>query len=321
MIDFIGLEQVKEASSAIAPFILRTPCIRSEALSRKFKCPVYLKLENLQITGAFKIRGNAYKLSKMPHSELAAGVVTASSGNHGLGLALSAFRRSVSAKILVPSRTPRNKIRKLTGCGADVVISGRTYNEAVLEAKKIADEEGRVYIPSFDDADIITGNATMGLEIYRDVPDISLMVAPVGGGGGISGLSLALEGLSPSVRIIGAQAAGAASMVSSLEAGERKPLEEINTIADGIAVSEPGELTFQVVRELVEEVAVVSDEEIKEAVAFLACSAGTAAEPAGAAAAAALGKIKELPERGAVVCLVSGGNIDRELLADILAGQ
>ncbi len=321
MINLIGLEKIKEASSAIAPFILRTPCIRSEELSKKFKCPVYLKLENLQVTGAFKIRGNAYKLSKMPDSELSFGVVTASSGNHGLGLSLSASRRSVSAKILVPSPTPRNKIQKLHALGADVVISGNTYNEAVLEAKRLALEEGRAYIPSFDDADIITGNATMGLEIYRDVPDISLMVAPIGGGGGISGLGLALKKLSPSVRIIGAETGGAASMAFSLEAGERKSLEEINTVADGIAVSEPGGLTFRLVRELAEEVVVVSDEEIKEAVRFLACSAGTVAEPAGAAAAAALGKIKELPGRGAVVCLVSGGNIDRELLAAVLAGK
>lgn len=321
MNNLISLEQVEEASAAIAPLILRTPCIRAEELSKKFKCPVYLKLENLQVTGAFKIRGNAYKLSKMPDSELSSGVVTASSGNHGLGLSLSASRRGVSAKIFVPSPTPRNKIQKLRALGADVVISGNTYNEAVFEAEKLAEDEGRIYIPSFDDADIITGNATMGLEIYRDVPDISLVVVPVGGGGAVSGIGLALKKLSPSVRIIGAEAQGAASMASSLEAGERKSLEKISTIADGIAVAEPGRLTFKLARELAEEVVAVSDEEIKEAIRFLASSAGTVAEPAGAAAAAALGKIKELPQRGAVVCLVSGGNIDRELLSAVLSGK
>ncbi len=317
----IDLNQIKAAAAAIAPLIIRTPCVKSGELSAVYGCPVYLKLENLQVTGAFKIRGNAYKLLKMSDEELQSGVVTASSGNHGLGLSLSALRRRVKAKILVPVRTPVNKVQKLKRYGADVIVEGDTYDEAAARARKISKEEGLAYIPSFDDIDIITGNATMGLEIYEDVPDISLMIAPVGGGGGISGIALALKGLCPSVRIIGVQAEGAASMACSLESGERKALEEVNTIADGIAVGKPGRLTFPLVRELVENVLVVSEEEILNAAALLACSAKVVAEPAGAASAAALRKIKDLPGEGSVVCLVSGGNIDRKLLAEILSGK
>ncbi len=177
----IDLHFIKAAAAAIAPLIIRTPCVRSWELSEMFKRPVYLKLENLQVTGAFKIRGNAYKLSKMSDEELQPGVVTASSGNHGLGLSLSALRRSVKAKIVVPVRTPANKIEKIKQFGADVIIEGGSYRESVVKAQKIALQEGSVYVSSFDDIDIIAGNATMGLEIFEDVPDISLMIAPVRG--------------------------------------------------------------------------------------------------------------------------------------------
>lgn len=314
---FAGIREIREAACAISPLIIRTPCARSDELSRVFGRPVYLKLENLQVTGAFKIRGNAYKLSKLSSAELKRGLVTASSGNHGLGLSLSAFRRGVRARIYVPSRTPGNKIRKLKGYGAQVAVGGGAYDDAVSKALNAAREEGLVYVPSFDDADIIIGNATMGLEIFEDVPDTGMVVVPVGGGGGISGISLALKDLSPSVKIVGVEAAGADSMRASLAAGSRILLDKADTIADGIAVREPGRLTFAVVRELVNDVVSVSDREIKAAVSLLAGSAKIVAEPAGAAAVAGLEKVSPLPE-GPVVCLVSGGNIDAKLLSSLL---
>jgi threonine dehydratase len=311
----INFESIENASRVISPLIIRTPCVRSGELSKIFNRPVYLKLENLQVTGAFKIRGNAYKLTKMSDEELQAGVVTASSGNHGLGLSLSALRRSVKAKIVVPVRTPENKIEKIKQFGADVLIEGESYRESVVKAKKIASQEGSVYVSSFDDIDIITGNATMGIEIFEDVPDISLMIAPVGGGGGISGISLALRKLSPSVRIIGVQAAGAASMGLSFSEGCRVELESVNTVADGIAVAAPGEITFPIVREFVEKIVTVQEDSILAAVGLLAYRAKIVAEPAGAASLAALSTIEDFPAEGSVVCLVSGGNIDKKVLA------
>lgn len=313
----IGLKEIKEAANRIKKFINRTPCVPSQRLSEHYNRNIYLKLENLQITGGFKIRGNANKLSSLSNSELGSGVVTASSGNHGLGLSLSAKHRFVNATIVVPKRTPWNKIEKLKKYGAEVIINGDNYDEAVLTAKEIEKNQGFLYIPSFDDLDIITGNGTIGLEIYEDVPDTNLVVCPIGGGGGISGIGLALKGFSPSIRVIGVEAQGASSMKYSLIANKCICLEKINTLADGIAVRQPGRIPFEIVKDIVEEIIVVSDDEMKKALCQLVLKDKIVPELAGAASVAALSKIK-LPKFGAIVCLISGGNIDQKLLVSIL---
>lgn len=318
LLDTIDGPRIQHAAHAISPFIRKTPCLMVPELGHITSVPVYLKLENLQYTGAFKIRGNAYKLSTLSDEELAAGVVTASSGNHGLGLSLSALRRSVSAVVVVPMKTPQNKMEKLKEYRANVLMDGETYHEAVSRAMAIAQDTGARYISSFDDPDIITGNATMGLEIFQAVPNLRLIISPIGGGGGISGIALALKALSPSVRIIGVQAKKAASMVSSLAAGRRRAIQEVDTLADGIAVKEPGRLTFPLVQRLVDDVVVVSDEEMKEAAKVLLQRARVVSELAGSASVAALKKIQGYPSSGSIVCLISGGNIDTQLLTAIL---
>ncbi len=317
----ISLDEIKNAARAVAGLVIRTPAVLSPELSRVYGCSVYLKLENLQYTGAFKIRGNSFKLLNMAERALASGVVTASSGNHGLGLSLAARRLSASAKIVVPSKTPANKVEKIKSYGAEVIICGETYDDSAARAKAFAEEEGRIYVPSFDDRDIIAGNAGMGLEIHDDVPGAELVVCPVGGGGGISGISLALKQLSPGIRVVGVQAEGACSMARSIESGGRRELESADTIADGIAVRMPGELTFPIVRDLAEKIVLVSDEEIIRAVGMLAKCARVVAEPAGAAAVAALDRIDDLPRGGSVVCLISGGNIDKDRLVEALGSK
>lgn len=312
------IDFLKAVAQEIKPLILPTPTIYSEELSNHYGCNIYLKLENLQFTGAFKIRGNAYKLSRLSLEELKSGVITASSGNHGLGLSLSAQRKGVKSTVVVPERTPANKIEKLNRFGAEVILHGNSYDDAVEEVRRIVDREGYIYVPSFDDRDIITGNATMGLEIYQDVPQVDLVICPIGGGGGISGIGLALESLKPGVRIVGVEAEGAASMLSSLQAGKPCRLPEIFTQAEGIAVSEPGKIPYGIVSEIVEKILLVSEKEMQEALKFLLEKVNIVVELAGAVSTAALAKLPLPSPAGNVVCLVSGGNIDLEKLQEII---
>jgi threonine dehydratase len=319
LIRSLNLKELKEIRKKIDSFINRTPCIYSEGLTRRTGKEVYLKLENLQMTGAFKARGNAYKLSILSEKELENGVVTASSGNHGLGLSRAAKLRGVKAKVLVPKNTPKIKIDKLKEYGADVLIKGDTYDEAVIEAKEIAGNEGCLYVPSFDDVDIIRGNTTLGFEIFEDVKSPGLILCPIGGGGGISGVSLARNIMSPSTQIIGVEAEGAASMFHSLRIGKRTSLKHISTLAEGIKVAQPGEIPFQLVKRYVKEVKTVAEEELKRAMIELLEQAKIVAELAGCASVAALNKIDKDSFEGPIVCVISGGNIDLELLNKILS--
>lgn len=312
-------KNLNKVSKRIKRYINRTPCIYSQELSEYFNHPIYLKLENLQVTGGFKIRGNLNKMSILSkEKKLKSGVVTASSGNHGLGLSLSARYYSVNATVVLPNRTPKNKIKKIKKYGAKVVIRGETYNESVIYATKISNENGSLYIPSFDDYDIIVGNATIGLEIYKDVPNISMVICPIGGGGGISGIGLALRNLSQSVNIIGVQAEGASSMFHSLKSGKIVRLEKVETLADGIAVCEPGKKTFDIVKKIVNNIVLVSDEEMQKTVRKLMFSEKIIVELAGAASVAGLYKLDLSSIDGAIVCLISGGNIDEKFLLDII---
>lgn len=318
-----GLESLSKADlvdirTDIDHLILKTPCIYSESLSLKYGQPIYLKMENLQKTGAFKIRGNSYKIKNMAYDEIKNGVVTASSGNHGQGLALAAEINKVDAKVFVPDKTPEVKIKKIKSYGAEIEIKGRTYDEAVGYAVKFAEENNYTYIPSFDDPDIIKGNTTLGLEIFCDVESPSLVVVPIGGGGGISGISIARNCMSQDTKIYGVEASGASSMKISIANNKLTELENINTLADGIKVAKPGKLTFEIARKNVSKIVTVSEEEMKAAFKEILTGSKVLAELAGTSAVAALDKIDLSKFDGPIVCVITGGNIDENLVRELL---
>ncbi len=314
----VTLKQIKEACERIAGAITRTPCVYSLPLSRMTGKDVFLKLECLQLTQAFKARGNANKLALMSHEEREKGVITASSGNHGLGLSLASRRHGLKAVIVVPEVAPANKIEKIKENGAEVIIKGKTYDDAVIYAQTVSKEKGLIYISSFDDPDIIAGNGSMGLEILEDVPDVKLIICPIGGGGGIAGISLAVKQVNPDIHVVGVEAEKAPSMLRSIEAGEIRELTSANTFADGIAVRKPGKLNFEIVQSWIDKIVTVSEEEMEKAVIILAKEAKIVAEGAGAASVAALMAGRVNSEFEKIVCIISGGNIDLNLFKRIL---
>jgi len=315
----ISLDQIRQARERIKDKVSRTPCIYSLPLSRMTGKEVFLKLENLQVTQAFKARGNANKIALLSKEQKEKGVITASSGNHGQGLSLAALRNGVKAVVVLPEAAPLNKREKIKENRAEVIIKGKTYDDAALYAHSLAEDNGYTYIPSFDDADIIAGNGSIGLEILEDVPQAEVIVFPIGGGGGISGVCLATKQIKTGIQIIGVEAAGAASMFESVKADKLVELSSINTFADGIAVRKPGELNFKIVKHCVDNIVTVSDEEMKSAIVTLAREAKIIAEGAGAASVATL-LFEKFPIKDGsnVVCIVSGGNIDMDLFRAIL---
>ena len=315
----ISLDQIRQARERIKDKVNRTPCIYSLPLSRMTGKEVFLKLENLQVTQAFKARGNANKIALLSKEQKERGVITASSGNHGQGLSLAALRNGVKAVVVLPEAAPVNKREKIKQNKAEVIIKGETYDDAALYAHSLAEDKGYTYIPSFDDPDIIAGNGSIGLEILEDVPQAEIIVFPIGGGGGISGVCLATKQIKTGIQIIGVEAAGAAAMLESVKADKIVELPSINTFADGIAVRKPGELNFKIVKHCVDNIVTVSDEEMKSAIVTLAKEAKIIAEGAGAASVAAL-LFEKFPIKDGsnVVCIISGGNIDMNLFVGIL---
>jgi len=304
----VTLDKIKEARARIRDKVNKTPCIYSLPLSRILQKEIFLKLENLQLTQAFKARGNANKMSLLTQDEKNRGVITASSGNHGQGLSLAALLAGVKATIVLPEVAPRNKIDKIKENKAEVIIKGKTYDDA-----------NYVYIPSFDDLDIIAGNGSIGLEILEEVPQAQMIICPIGGGGGISGVSLAVKQLKSDIKIVGVEAERAPSMLKSIEADRIIESNSADTFADGIAVRKPGEINFKIVRKYVDSLVTVSEEEIKSAIFTLAKEAKIIAEGAGAASVAALlSKKIDTKNISRIVCMISGGNIDVDILKDIL---
>jgi threonine dehydratase len=315
----LSLTHFKRARERIKGLINRTPCVYSLPLSRRTGKRVFLKLENLQITQAFKARGNANKVARLTEGEKKKGVITASSGNHGQGLSLAALRSGIRATIVLPKVAPTNKVEKVKGNKSKVIIHGETYDDAAAYAHSLAQEEGYIYIPSFDDPDIIAGNASMGMEILEDIPDVELILCPIGGGGGISGVSVAVKQINSSVKIIGVEAEQAPSMLESIKANKIVELPSADTIADGIAVRRPGRINFEIVKRYVDDIVTVSEDEMKATIVTLAREAKIIAEAAGAATTAALLFEKLTIECSNVVCIVTGGNIDLSLFKTILS--
>lgn len=314
----LSLTHLEKARERIKGLINRTPCIYSLPLSRRTGKRVFLKLENLQITQSFKARGNANKVAQLTEDEKTKGVITASSGNHGQGLSLAALRSGIRATIVLPKTAPTNKVEEVKGNKSRVIIHGETYDDAAAYAHSLAQEEGYIYIPSFDDPDIIAGNASMGMEILEDIPDVELILCPIGGGGGISGVSVAVKQIKSSVKIIGVEAEQAPSMLESIKANKIVELPSADTIADGIAIRRPGRLNFEIVKRYVDDIVTVSDDEMKATIITLAREAKIIAEAAGAATTAALLFGKLTIECSNVVCIVTGGNIDLSLFKTIL---
>ena len=314
----ISLSRIKEASIKIKEIINRTPCIYSLPLSRITGKEVFLKLENLQVTQAFKARGNANKISFLTKQEKDRGVITASSGNHGQGLSLVALRSGIKAVIVLPEVAPYNKIEKIKENHAKVIIKGKTYDDACQYAHELAEEKNYTYIQSFDDLDIIAGNGSIGLEILEDVPQTQMIICPIGGGGGISGVALAAKQIKKELKMVGIQAEKAASMVQSIQRGKIIELSSADTFADGIAVRKPGNITFEIVREYIDEMATVSEIEIKSAIFTLAKEAKVIAEGAGASPVAAL-LSQKISTRNVsnIVCIITGGNIDMSVIRTI----
>lgn len=315
----ISLAQIKEARERIRKVINKTPCIYSLPLSRKTGKEIFLKLENLQVTQAFKARGNANKIALLDRQKKKKGVITASSGNHGQGLSLAALRNGVKAVIVLPEAAPSNKVEKIKENKAEVIIKGETYDDAAFYAHSLAEEKGYTYIPSFDDPDIIAGNGSIGLEILEEVPQAQMIICPIGGGGGISGISLTAKQIKPDIKIIGVEAERSASMLESIKAGRIVKLPSADTFADGIAVKKPGEINFEIVKKYVDGIVTVSEEEMKSAIVTLAKEAKIVAEGAGASSVGTLLFRKfAVEDITTIVCLITGGNIDMSLFESIL---
>jgi len=317
----IGLDDVLRARERVRESIYCTPFARSEMLSKLTGQQVYLKLENLQMTGSFKERGALNRLSLLTPEEAARGVVAASAGNHAQGVAYHATRRGVRSIIVMPLATPLVKVTATREFGAEVMLHGANYDEACAEATRLCESEGMVFLHPFDDAAVMAGQGTIGLEMLEQVPDLDAVIVPIGGGGLIGGIACAIKETRPGCRVIGVQTSRLPSMLRAVEQQHPVTVDADTTIADGIAVRRAGAMTYPVVAHYVDEIVTVDEDEIASAILLLLEREKTLAEGAGATALAALlqGKTSlSLTSGQKVGVLVCGGNIDVTLLARII---
>jgi len=313
----VGIEDVKAARTLLVGIIRDTPVQGSRPLSDRVGGPVWLKCENLQRAGSFKIRGAYTRISRLTPAEASRGVVAASAGNHAQGVALAASLLGIRSTVFMPEGAPIPKVQATKEYGAEVRFHGSSLDEALEEARRFSEDTGAVLVHPFDHPDIVAGQGTVGLEIIEQVPDVRTIVVCTGGGGLLAGIALAVKSTRPDVRVVGVQAENAAAFPDSLAAGRPVALERMTTMADGIAVGCPGEVPFQMVMDLVDEIVTVSEESLSRALLLCLERGKLVVEPAGAAAVAAL-----LENPGAfeppVVVVLSGGNIDPLLLMRVL---
>ena len=312
----LTLDSLYKADFSLKQIARRTDLIRAPRMFPDNE--VYLKTENLQLTGSFKLRGAYNKICHLTEEEKKRGVVACSAGNHSQGVALAAAKAGINAIICIPEGAPISKVEATKGYGAEVELVPGTYDDAYERALEISRETGRTLIHPFDDDDVIAGQGTIGLEILEQLPDVDVVIVPIGGGGLISGVAFAIKSLKPACKVYGVQAAGAASMEHSLHEGKREPLERVATIADGIAVKMPGEKTFKYCEEYVDEVVTVTDDEVASAILSLMESQKLVSEGAGAVSVAAAMFNKVDIKGKKTVCLVSGGNIDVTILSRVI---
>ena len=315
----ISLADIEAARDRIEGVAKHTPLDYSHTFSDMTGAAVYLKLENNQRTGSFKIRGALNRITTLSEAEKDAGVVTASAGNHAQGVALAATRAGVDSKVVMPEHAPISKVKATRRYGAETVLHGADYDEAQAKAHEIEERENRTYVHAFDDEYVMAGQGTIGLEIAEDCPDVETVVVPIGGGGLISGVATAVKERLGDVRVVGVQAEGASSVAQSLEKGSVQELDSVNTVADGIATRRVGDKPFEVIQRYVDEVVTVSDEEIAVSLTYLLERSKTLVEGAGAVPIAALlfEKFDFAPDE-VVVPALCGGNIDMNQLTTVV---
>ncbi len=302
------LEDFKNAKSILRNTIRETSLIRSGSLSKASGNNIYLKPENMQVTGAYKIRGASYKISTLTQEERDRGLITASAGNHAQGVAYAAQKAGVSATIVMPTTTPLLKVNNTRELGANVILHGSVFDEAADKALELSQTQGLCYVHPFNDLDIATGQGTIAYEIFQDLPDVDVILVPIGGGGLSAGVSTLAKLLKPTIQVIGVEPTGAASMKASLEAGEIVTLPSAITIADGVAVKTPGDKVFPYVQQNVDKIITIPDNELVEAFLEVLERHKMLVENAGLLSVAAL---KHLDCKGKnVVCILSGGNMD-----------
>lgn len=309
--------EILKAKERLSPILEKTPLIKSYTLSTPTQ-EVFLKMENLQRTGSFKVRGAFNKVASLSEEERKRGIICSSAGNHAQGVALGGQYFHVPAYICMPKTTPQAKIENTQSYGANVILYGDVYDDAAAKAKELQHEKGYTYIHPFDDRVVIAGQGTLGLEIMEQKPDLDAIVVPIGGGGLICGIAIAAKHQNPNIKIIGVQASGAAAMVESVHEGKRITLSKAKTIADGIQVREPGVLTFELIRKYVDELVTVEESELHAAILYLLEKQHIVTEGAGATPTAAFlaGKIKKEYKKLCLLC--SGGNIDINMVNRVI---
>jgi threonine dehydratase len=314
----ITLADIEQAAETLRGQVVRTPATRSGTLSQQLGRDVHLKLENLQVTGSFKARGAYVKLTSLSSAERARGVIAASAGNHAQGVAYHAKRLGIAATIVMPMSTPLIKVSRTQAYGADVVLHGDGYDDAYAHAQQLAAQHNYVYVHAYDDDHVMAGQGTIGLELLEQVPDIDTVLVPVGGGGLIGGIGVALKAKRAGLRVVGVEASVMPSMQQALAAGGPVSLPAARTLAEGIAVRKVGVRNHDICRQVVDDIVTVHEADIARAILFLLESEKTVAEGAGAAAVAALLSGHEAKLGKSVVAVVCGGNIDVSVLSRII---
>lgn len=312
----LTLDKIYHASYTLKKVIRPTDLIYAPGIQSDGK--IYLKTENLQVTGSFKVRGAYYKISKLTDEEKQRGVIACSAGNHAQGVALAATKNNIKSLICLPDGAPISKVEATKHYGAEVCLVEGVYDDAYQKALELQQEMGYTFIHPFDDENVIAGQGTIGLELLDQLPDMDAVIVPIGGGGLISGIAFAIKSLNPNIKVYGVQASGAPSMLNSIADKQIERLNEVSTIADGIAVKEPGQHTFEICGQYVDEIATVTDDEISTAILTLIEQQKLITEGAGAVSVAAALFNKFPIKDKKVVCLLSGGNIDVTILSRVI---
>jgi threonine dehydratase len=317
----VSFQDVLEADKKIKNFVIRTPTYMSVVFSRRTGAEVYLKLESFQPVGVFKIRGAINKICSLPPSELKKGLVTSSSGNHGLSVAYAAKIFGARAVVVVPENAVKEKVEAIESYGAEVIKHGKDYDEAYSKALEIQKETKTTFVHPFNDPFVIAGQGTIGLELLEDIPDLNTIIVPVGGGGLISGIAIATKTLKPNIKIVGVQAEGAPAVYRSWKAGKIVEIDSVRTVADGLTSRKPLDPTFGIIRKCVDDILLVTDQEIGKAVLALLREAHMLAEPSGAASLAALLFRYHPKPKEKVAVIISGANISIDYLTALLNEQ
>ncbi len=311
----VTLEMIKDAKEVLKKVARSTPVISAPKIGEN----VSIKAENLQLTGSFKLRGAYYKISSLTPEEKARGVIACSAGNHAQGVALSATKNGIKSTICIPAGAPLSKVEATRGYGGDVVLVPGVYDDAYAKAVELTEKNGYTFVHPFNDERVIAGQGTIGLEILEQEPNVEAVFVPIGGGGLISGVACAIKSVKPECKVYGVQAAGAPSMFDSINKGEIIELDNVSTIADGIAVKKPGDLTFEMCQKYVDGIVTVTEDEIATAILTLMETQKTVSEGAGATSVAAVmfDKVPDVKGKN-IVCIVSGGNIDVSILSRVI---